>query len=66
MSREGSRSQILISALAHSKMLEFPEMAVDGSLGISMSWSEGASCIPSSGSLSSSGLSGSSGDPAGS
>ncbi|KAG7237238.1 hypothetical protein INR49_032571, partial [Caranx melampygus] len=49
MSREGSRSQMLISALAHSKMLEFPEMAVDGSLGMSMSWSEGASWMPSSG-----------------
>lgn len=63
MSREGSRSQRLISALAHSRMLEFPEMAVDGSLGMSMSWGEGASWMPSSGSLSSSGLGGSSGDP---
>lgn len=60
MSSEGSRSQMLISALAHNKMLEFPEMAVDGSLGMSMSWSEGASWVPSSGSLSSSGLGGSS------
>lgn len=66
MSREGSRSQMLISALAHSKMLEFPEMAVDGSLGMSMSWGEGASWMPSSGGRSSPGLAGSSGEPAGS
>ncbi|KAG7260736.1 hypothetical protein CRUP_026893 [Coryphaenoides rupestris] len=55
MPRDGSRSQALISALAHSRMSELPDMAVDGSLGMSMaSWREMPSWPPPcSGSLSS-------------